>query len=85
MARRDTGPDPKEAALAESRCLNPYPGQVRDPAFLGGDFFDRPARPRDAHARTGPHRSPAGHSARSDMAGYQYRGCTIDPSVHLQY
>ena len=40
MARWDTGPDPKEAALAESRCLNPYPGRVRDPAFLGGDFFD---------------------------------------------
>jgi transposase len=40
MARRDAGPDPKEAALAETRCLNPHPGQVRDPAFLAGDFFD---------------------------------------------
>jgi transposase len=40
MARRDTGPDPKEAALAETRCLNPHPGQVRDPQFLSSDFFD---------------------------------------------
>jgi len=40
MARRDTGPDPKEAALAETRCLNPHPDQVRDPAFLSSDFFD---------------------------------------------
>ena len=37
---RDAGPDPKEAALAETRCLNPHPGQVRDPAFLSSDFFD---------------------------------------------
>jgi transposase len=40
MATRDAGPDPKEAALAETRCLNPHPEQVRDPAFLAGDFFD---------------------------------------------
>ena len=40
MDRRDTGPDPKEAALAEARCLNPHPGQVRDPEFLSSDFFD---------------------------------------------
>ena len=40
MARRDAGPDPKEAALAETRCLNPHPEQVRDPAFLSSDFFD---------------------------------------------
>ena len=40
MARQDAGPDPKEAALAETRCLNPHPEQVRDPAFLAGDFFD---------------------------------------------
>ena len=40
MARRDTGPDPKEAALAEARCLNPHPEQVTDPEFLVGDFFD---------------------------------------------
>jgi transposase len=40
MARRDTGPDPKEAALARARCLNPHPEQVRDPGFLASDFFD---------------------------------------------
>src|SRR5437763_12182943 len=40
MARRDTGPDPKEAALAAARCLNPRPGQVTDPKFLASDFFD---------------------------------------------
>jgi transposase len=40
MARRDTGPDPKEATLAGARCLNPHPEQVRDPAFLSSDFFD---------------------------------------------
>ena len=40
MARRDTGPDSKEAALAEARCLNPHPEQIRDPGFLSSDFFD---------------------------------------------
>jgi transposase len=40
MARRATGPDLKEGPLAETRCLNPHPGQVRDPAFLSSDFFD---------------------------------------------
>jgi transposase len=40
MARRDTGPDPKEAALAEARCLNPHPEQVTDPDFAASDFFD---------------------------------------------
>ena len=40
MARRDTAPDPKEAALAAARCLNPHPGQVRDAGFLASDFFD---------------------------------------------
>ena len=40
MARRRTGPDPKEAALAEARCLNPHPDQVTDPEFLASDFFD---------------------------------------------
>ena len=40
MARRNTGPDPKEAALAEARCLNPHPEQVTDPEFLSSDFFD---------------------------------------------
>ena len=37
---RGTGPDPKEAALAGARCLNPHPEQVTDPEFLGSDFFD---------------------------------------------
>ena len=40
MARRRTGPDPKETALAQARCLNPHPGQVTDPEFLASDFFD---------------------------------------------
>src|ERR1700687_446278 len=40
MARRDTRPDPKEAALAGARCLNPHPEQVTDPEFLSSDFFD---------------------------------------------
>src|SRR5258707_608396 len=44
MARRLGGPDPKEAALAGARCLNPHPEQVTDPEFLASDFFD----PRDA-------------------------------------
>ena len=40
MARRDAGSDPKETALAQARCLNPHPEQVRDPAFLASEFFD---------------------------------------------
>src|SRR5260370_26070046 len=32
--------DPKEAALAAARCLNPHPEQVTDPEFLASDFFD---------------------------------------------
>jgi transposase len=40
MARRQGGPDPKEAALAEARCLHPHPEQVADPEFLSSDFFD---------------------------------------------
>ena len=40
MARRDTRPDPKEAALAEARCLNPHPEQVTDAEFLASEFFD---------------------------------------------
>ena len=40
MARRDTRPDPKEAALAGARCLNPHPEQVTDPEFGASDFFD---------------------------------------------
>src|SRR5512135_3044213 len=40
MARRQSRPDPKEAALAEARCLNPHPEQVTDPEFLASEFFD---------------------------------------------
>lgn len=32
--------DPKQAALAAARCLNPHPEQVTDPEFLASDFFD---------------------------------------------
>ena len=32
--------DPKQAALASARCLNPHPEQVTDPEFLASDFFD---------------------------------------------
>jgi transposase len=39
MARRGAA-DPKETALAEARCLNPHPEQVRDEAFLASEFFD---------------------------------------------
>ena len=37
MARRR---DPKEAALAAARCLNPHPEQVTDADFLASEFFD---------------------------------------------
>ena len=40
MARREGRPDPKEAALAAARCLNPHPEQVTDGAFLTQEFFD---------------------------------------------
>src|SRR6266542_3608242 len=40
MARQEGRTDPKEAALAAARCLNPHPEQVRDPGFLSSDFFD---------------------------------------------
>jgi transposase len=40
MARRRTRADPKEAALAGARCLNPHPEQVTDLEFLASDFFD---------------------------------------------
>ncbi len=36
-------PDPKLRALADSGTANPHPEAVRDPAFVGSDFFD----PRD--------------------------------------
>src|SRR5215472_15245291 len=40
MAPRGSSEDPKVTALRESRCLNPHPEQVTDPAFLAGDFLD---------------------------------------------
>jgi hypothetical protein len=40
VARRQGRQDPKEAALAEARCLNPHPEQVTDAEFLGSEFFD---------------------------------------------
>ena len=40
MAGRESRSDPKEAALAATRCLNPHPEQVTDPAFLSSEFFD---------------------------------------------
>ena len=40
MAGQQGRPDPKEAALAEARCLNPHPEQVTDPRFLSSEFFD---------------------------------------------
>jgi transposase len=40
MARREGRTDPKEAALAATRCLNPHPEQVRDPGFGASEFFD---------------------------------------------
>ena len=40
MARRGHRTDPKEAALAEARCLNPHPEQVTDAEFLASEFFD---------------------------------------------
>ena len=40
MAGQQRKRDPKEAALAATRCLNPHPEQVTDPGFLGSDFFD---------------------------------------------
>ena len=40
MGRRQGRPDPKEAALAGARCLNPHPEQVTDPEFGASEFFD---------------------------------------------
>src|SRR5258708_6927865 len=41
MAGRQGRQDPKEAALAATRCLNPHPDQVTDPAAAFG--YSRPA------------------------------------------
>src|SRR5580704_512356 len=40
MAGQQGRPDPKEATLAATRCLNPHPEQVTDQAFLASEFFD---------------------------------------------
>src|SRR5512135_3714969 len=40
MAGQQRRRDPKEAALAATRCLNPHPEQVTDTEFLASDFFD---------------------------------------------
>src|SRR5260370_14341544 len=40
MAGQQGRPDPKEAALAGARCLNPHREQVTDPEFLSSEFFD---------------------------------------------
>ncbi len=40
MAGQQGRHDPKEAALAAARCLNPHPEQVTDPEFGASDFFD---------------------------------------------
>ena len=40
MAPRGSSEDPKVTALRESRCLNPHPEQVTDPAFPADGFFD---------------------------------------------
>jgi transposase len=38
--QRDSGTDPKRAALAQARCLNLHPELVTDPEFLSSEFFD---------------------------------------------
>src|SRR5271170_3135565 len=40
MAGQQGRRDPKEAALAGARCLNPHPEQVTDPEFGASEFFD---------------------------------------------
>jgi transposase len=40
MAGQQGRPDPKEAALAAARCLNPHPDKVTDPGFWSSEFFD---------------------------------------------
>ena len=59
MASRHGGQDPKEAALAQARCLNPHPEQVTDANVASAIALPRivnytrsarsvPARPGDA-------------------------------------
>lgn len=38
--QQGSGTDPKQAALAATRCLNPHPEQVTDLEFLSSEFFD---------------------------------------------
>ena len=38
--QQGSGGDPKQAALAAVRCLNPHPEQVTDPEFVSSEFFD---------------------------------------------
>src|ERR1700752_1298731 len=40
MTGKQRRQDPKEAALAATRCLHPHPEQGTDPEFLASDFFD---------------------------------------------
>jgi transposase len=40
MTRHGASEDPKETALAETRCLHPHPEQVRDETFRSEAFFD---------------------------------------------
>jgi len=40
MVTRKRKPDAKEAALAETRTLNPRPEAVRDEQFVSSEFFD---------------------------------------------
>src|SRR5260370_27815 len=44
MARRESGPDPKQAALAHARWLDPHPEQGHHPAVLAAR-----ERPEEAH------------------------------------
>ena len=79
MAPRGSSEDPKVAALRESRCLNPHPEQVTDPAFLTEEFFDardavqvkyEMGAPRHARRRAG-HRDGRGVRGYSRPSYYQ--------------
>jgi hypothetical protein len=62
MAGQQGRQDPKEAAQAEARCLNPHPEQVTDSEFLASDFGSSPGRCAPARSRP---RSP--RTARSSI------------------
>ena len=77
MARREGGNDPKEAALAATRCLNPHPEQVRDPGVPGQRVLRR-SRPGAGQVRDGA----AGESRR--RPGHRDgRGVRVLPAVVL--